>query len=132
LLVAAALDLMPFPVPGPRRQVNERWLDEFRGWVYGAGFGAQLGIGVSTVVTSAATYAAGLAALLSADAGAGMLIMGCYGAIRGLTPLAAAGVRRPEQLFPLHARLERWRPAVHRGSALLLLALVGVAAGGLV
>ena len=30
----------------------------YRGWVYGLGFGAQLGFGVVTVVTSAATYVA--------------------------------------------------------------------------
>ena len=27
----------------PRRQVDENWLQSYRGWVYGAGFGAQLG-----------------------------------------------------------------------------------------
>ena len=34
-------------VPGPARQVNERWLDEYRGWVYGLGYGAQLGAACS-------------------------------------------------------------------------------------
>ena len=58
-------------VPGPRRQVNERWLDEYRGWVYGLGFGAQLGLGVTTIVTSAATYVALFAALLSGTPAAG-------------------------------------------------------------
>ena len=61
LLAALALDFVPQRVPGPRRQVNERWLDEFRGWVYGLGFGAQLGLGLTTVVSSAATYVAALA-----------------------------------------------------------------------
>src|SRR5438270_863139 len=41
LAVALALDALA-AVPGPRRQVNERWLDEYRGWVYGLGYGAQL------------------------------------------------------------------------------------------
>ena len=54
-------------VPGPRRQVDERWLDEYRGWVYGAGYGAQLGLGVTTVVSSAATYVALLAAFLTGE-----------------------------------------------------------------
>src|ERR1700687_389140 len=31
-------------VPGPRRQVDENWLGAYRGWVYGAGFGVQLGL----------------------------------------------------------------------------------------
>src|SRR5437660_11825965 len=50
LACAAALDARAAAAPGPRRQVNERWLDEYRGWVYGLGFGAQLGLGVTTVV----------------------------------------------------------------------------------
>src|SRR5436305_13175892 len=40
-------------LPTTRRQVNEDWMARYRGWVYGAAFGAQLGAGVVTVVTSA-------------------------------------------------------------------------------
>ena len=129
LLAAAAVDLRPGAAPGPRRQVNERWLDEYRGWVYGAGFGAQLGLGITTVVTSAATYAALLAALLSASPWAGALILGTYGAIRGLTPLLAAGVRTPEQLVALHVRFARaQRPATGAGQLLLVATVVLAAA----
>jgi hypothetical protein len=31
--------------PSWQRQVDERWLTTYRGWVYGAGFGFQLGAG---------------------------------------------------------------------------------------
>ena len=62
-VVALAVDLRPGPAPGPHRQVDERWLDRYRGWVYGVGYGAQLGFGLATVVSSAATYVALLAAL---------------------------------------------------------------------
>src|SRR5579875_1828218 len=31
--------LTPLRLPVLRRQVNERWLDEYRGWCYGLGFG---------------------------------------------------------------------------------------------
>src|SRR6202034_2205700 len=62
LALAALLDLTREPAPGPRRQVNERWLDRYRGWVYGLGFGAQLGIGLTTVISSADTYAMFVAA----------------------------------------------------------------------
>src|ERR1700749_175159 len=34
---AIVLDVIPRPVPGPRRQANERWLGEYRGWAYGLG-----------------------------------------------------------------------------------------------
>jgi hypothetical protein len=123
LLIALALDLAPpkyNAVPGPRRQVDERWLDRYRGWVYGLGYGAQLGVGVATVVTSAATYVMLACALLAADARRGALIVGVYGAVRGLTPLLAARVRAPDQLVALHVRLQRARPAVDRAAATLL------------
>jgi hypothetical protein len=129
LIAAVALDLLR-AVPGPRRQVNERWLDEFRGWVYGAGFGAQLGLGVTTVVSSAATYVAILAAFLTGGVGRGALVLGCFGLVRGLTPLAAAHVRRPDQLIAMHARLDRWRPGVARVAPAMLVGLFAVAAAG--
>ena len=90
---------MPQAAPGPRRQVNERWLDEYRGWVYGLGFGAQLGLGVTTVITSAATYvgAAGRRPERVAGARCGHRRR-CSALVRGLTPLAAARVRTPPQL----------------------------------
>src|ERR1700722_14365272 len=120
LLVAAVLDAGPATGPGPRRQVDERWLQRYRGWVYGLGYGAQLGVGVATVVTSAATYVALLAAFLSAGVAGGALIVGSYGAIRGLPPLLAAHVRSPEQLLALHAGLRRARSSTARASVVLL------------
>ena len=71
LAAAVLLELLPGRMPGPRRQVNERWLDEYRGWVYGLGFGAQLGLGVSTVVSSAATYVAIIACAADRRSGPG-------------------------------------------------------------
>jgi hypothetical protein len=114
--VAIVLDGLPRAVPGPRRQVDERWLDRYRGWVYGAGYGAQLGLGVTTIVSSAAMYVAFLAALLSGSVVAGAVVLGCFGAVRGLTPLAAAGVRSHRQLLEFHRGLARWRGAVRWGA----------------
>src|SRR6266550_2584035 len=59
IAVALAFDAAPsaLRLPGSRRQVNEDWLGTYRGWIYGVGFGAQLGIGVVTIVTTAAVYA---------------------------------------------------------------------------
>jgi cytochrome c biogenesis protein CcdA len=107
--VAIALDALPRRVPGPRRQVDERWLDQYRGWVYGAGFGAQLGLGVTTIVSSAATYVTVVAALETASPPAGAVVLGCFGAVRGLTPFAAAGVRSQRRLLEFHRALGRWR-----------------------
>ncbi len=133
LAAAIALDVAPPAVPGPRRQVNEQWLDAYRGWVYGVGYGAQLGVGVTTVVSSAATYVALVAAFLTSDVGHGALIACCFGAVRGLTPLAAAHVRTPRQLLALHLVLARWRrrarwAAVAALGTILLAALAGSAA----
>jgi hypothetical protein len=123
LIVALALDLSSTAVPGPRRQVDERWLDRYRGWVYGVGYGSQLGLGIVTVVTSAATYVVLLCALASGRPVTGLAIMGLYGALRGLTPLLAAGVRTPQQLLALHARLRGAEAATARaGAAVLALA----------
>jgi hypothetical protein len=130
MVVALVLDVALGAAPGPRRQVNERWLDEFRGWVYGLGYGAQLGAGITTIVASAATYVALIAAALSARPSTGALIVGCFGAIRGLTLLAAARVHTPHQLFALHAAMARGRLVVARGGALALAALIVFAAIG--
>jgi hypothetical protein len=131
LAVALALDVLAPAVPGPRRQVNERWLDEYRGWVYGLGYGAQLGLGLTTIVSSAATYAAFAAAFLAGPAG-GAAIVGCFGAIRGLTPVAAAHVRTPGQLMAVHRGLERWRGPVRHATTAALAGLCAIALGGVV
>jgi hypothetical protein len=123
-------------VPGPRRQVDESWLRAYRGWVYGSGYGAQLGIGIVTVVSSAATYVAVAAALLSGKALPGALIMGCYGAVRGLTPLLAARVDAPPELISFH---RRFRAARRAGTvagylgltAVIVAAVVGLASGSI-
>ena len=127
--LAVVLDLL-HAVPGPRRQVNERWLDEFRGWVYGLGFGAQLGLGVTTVVSSAAMYVAFLAAFETGSAAGGALVLGCFGAVRGLTPLASARVRRPDQLIAMLALLERRRASATWASPALLACALAVAGIG--
>jgi len=110
---AVAVDLAPgLRAPGPRRQVNEAWLHRYRGWVYGAGFGVQLGLGVTTIVSTAAVYATGAAAFLAGSAAAGALVGGAFGAARAATLLAAGGVDEPAALAALDRRLVAWeRPA---------------------
>jgi hypothetical protein len=129
-LAAIGLDLRAATVPGPRRQVDERWLHEFRGWVYGLGYGTQLGLGIVTVISSAATYLALLAAVLVGDAGQGAIVMGCYGLIRGLSLLVASRVRTPDQLLSLHAWLELARAGAQRGGIVLLGAIFAGAVAG--
>jgi hypothetical protein len=125
--VAIVLDGLPLGVPGPRRQVDERWLDRYRGWVYGAGYGAQLGLGVTTIVSSAATYVTLVAAFLTMSAPAGAVVLGCFGAVRGLTPLAAAGVRSQRQLLEFHSALARWRAVARWGPMAILAGMLVLA-----
>jgi hypothetical protein len=132
-VVAAALDLHVggLPVPSWRRQVNEDWLHRYRGWVYGAGFGAQLGVGVVTIVTTAAVYAALLLAVLSGSAAMGAVIGVVFGAVRAVPVIALGGVTGPDQLRRAHRRIiDLSRPAerVTIGLLLLTAAFVGVAA----
>jgi hypothetical protein len=129
-LAAIALDARRAAAPGPRRQVNERWLDQYRGWVYGLSYGAQLGIALATVVSSAATYVALVAAVLSADAARGALIVGCFGLIRGLTPLATWRVQSPPQLVSLHRWLADRRQTVRALAIAGLTAILVLAAAG--
>jgi hypothetical protein len=129
---AVLLDATREPAPGTRRQVNERWLDRYRGWVYGLGFGAQLGLGVTTVVSSAATYVTLIAAFLSREPAAGALIVGCFGLVRGITPLAAARVHDTQTLVEFHRRFDGARAAARRTGPPLLAVLVAAAIIGAV
>ncbi|MEW6154834.1 MAG: hypothetical protein AB1673_12715 [Actinomycetota bacterium] len=116
--------------PTVHRQVNELWLDRYRGWVYGSGFGAQLGLGVVTIVSTSAVYLALAAALLSGSAIGGLAIGTAFGAVRGALVLAGAGVRGPDQLHRLHLRLQSWSGPAHRlaiGTQASAAAVVGVA-----
>jgi hypothetical protein len=125
LAAGLALDLGGL-LPTPRRQVNEDWLREYRGWVYGVGFGGQLGVGVSTIVTTSLVYVTLLAAFLSAGAAPGAAIVGLFGAVRGATLLAGARVSRPADLARLHALIDSWRPRL-RTSILLAQAALAAA-----
>jgi hypothetical protein len=109
LLVGLALELRGArSLPSWRRQVDEQWLTRYRGWVYGVGFGAQLGFGLVTIVTSATTYAAVLLAMLTGHLGAGLAIGATFGVVRALPSLLMARVRDRQDLHAVFTRVERW------------------------
>jgi hypothetical protein len=121
------------PLPGLRRQVNEDWLHAYRGWVYGLGFGLQLGLGVATVVTTSMVYASVTLSFVSASLLAGAVIGGAFGLARGWTVLAAWWVRTPADLVRLGGLLTRWegrsrRWALLAQGALVVLAIAAAAA----
>ena len=106
-------------LPTVHRQVNEDWMVRYRGWVYGLGFGLQLGTGVVTVVTTSAVYAMWVAALLSgrrrpgaligADVRRGALPRGLRGGRGTAARPAGPGRRRPAALGRPHPPRRRWR-----------------------
>jgi MFS family permease len=101
-------------VPTTRRQVNEDWLVRYRGWVYGAGFGVQLGAGLFTIVTTAAVYLVPLVAYLLGNLGLGLLVGATFGAVRGASILPTARSRDTEGLMALHRRMRAWEPGGRR------------------
>jgi hypothetical protein len=116
------------PVPSVHRQVDENWLARYRNWVYGAGFGFQLGLGVVTIVTTAAVYLTFVLALLSGSVAAGQLIGATFGLARAIPVIGLRGVRRPEQLRAAHRRYAGWAaPVRHLSVGALLLSAAAVA-----
>ena len=125
-LLAAAADLAPGRLPVGRRQVDERWLGHYRGWVYGLGFGYQLGLGVVTIVTSAATFAVLAVALLTQSPVAGAVVGLVFGSARALPALLVRGVDSPDRLRQLARRVERHSRTAARTT------VAALAAGGTV
>ena len=110
LLVGLVLDLGVggLALPSWRRQVDEQWLTRYRGWVYGVGFGAQLGFGLVTIITSATTYAVVLLAAWSGQLGAGLAIGGTFGLVRALPSLGLRRVTDRDALHRVFERVEAW------------------------
>ena len=119
-LLAAGADLAPGRLPVGRRQVDERWLGRYRGWVYGVGFGYQLGLAVVTVVSSAATFAVLAVALLTQSPLAGALVGLVFGAARALPALLVRRVDSPQRLRQLGHDVERHGPAAARATVVAL------------
>jgi hypothetical protein len=133
--VAAAVGLLADRrgrVPGPHRQVDENWLVTYRGWVYGAGFGAQLGAAFTTIVSASATWVAFLCAFAGRSVGGGLVVGVTFGLVRALPVLGTARVHDPARLRALVRSLDRWRPraaaataATQAGAVVLLVAAAG-------
>jgi len=130
--VAAAvwdLKVRRFPV---RRQVNEDWLSAFRPWVYGWGYGLQLGAAVVTAVNTALVFMFMLAALLTRDPVSGLLVGAAFGAARGLTVTLNRRVRSAADLGSLHRRLDNLAPRARHLGVLAAALLAAISAAVLV
>lgn len=103
-VIAVLGDLVGIRVPG-RRQVDERWLTTYRGWVYGFGFGAQLGFGLVTVVNTLLLAVVLVAGVVLPPAPA-LALGGIYGVTRGVAATVNGRVRTVEDLRRFHRRLD--------------------------
>jgi cytochrome c biogenesis protein CcdA len=114
-------------LPTNHRQVNERWLDRYRGVVYGFGFGAQLGFGLATIVTGSIIYVMIVAAAASGSVAGGALIGVVFGLVRALPQLGTRDATTPANLRDVIRRSQRLVEPV-RTASLVLQGLVAAAA----
>lgn len=127
--LASDLNLGGFRLPSHTRQVNEVWLDQYRSWVYGGGFGWQIGVGLATYVTTSAVYLMVAVAALTASPLAASAVVTGFGLVRGLAVLLGGRLTSPDRLMALHRRLAELLPTAQRGIVLVQAAVLAVAAG---
>lgn len=133
IAVALVIDATPLRrrLPLTKRQVNEDWMVTYRGWVYGVGFGAQLGLGFITLVACAAIYATFAIELLSGSLVAGLVIGATFGATKAASLLPAGRARDRGSIVALHRRLLRLEPLSIGGVVAAEIAVAIVVAGAL-
>jgi hypothetical protein len=130
-VLAAAVDggVLGFQPPFFHRQVNEYWLGRYRAWVYGSGFGWQIGAGVTTYIMTAAVFLTIALGALSAGPLAALLIGITFGLARGLAVLLTARLRTTAELFTLHRRFDALAEPVRRAVIVVQLVVAVVAIG---
>lgn len=126
--IASDLALGGFRLPSHTRQVNEGWLDQYRSWVYGGGFGWQIGVGMATYVTTAAVYLMLALAALTASPLAAFSIVSGFGLVRGMAVLLGRNLTTPQCMMALHRRLDELVPTAQRAIVLAQAAVAAVAA----
>jgi hypothetical protein len=126
-VIAAASDarVLGFNIPYHRRQVNEYWLDDYRAWVYGAGFGFQIGLGLATYIMSSAVLLLIALGALTGNPITALVIGTLFGLVRGLGVLPGARLTTPAKLAEFHVRFEaRGVQSLHLVIAVELLAAI--------
>ena len=115
-LLAAASDVpgVGFRLPVHHRQVNERWLDQFRPWVYGAGFGWQIGAGVVTYIKTSAIYLMIALAVLTGDPRLALGVGALFGLVRGLAVFLGRHITNSTELADFHRRFMALDPRVRQ------------------
>jgi hypothetical protein len=133
LAVAGDTRLLGFHLPVHPRQVNERWLGQYRRWVYAAGFGAQIGSGFATYIMTAAVYLVPVLGAISGSPALALLAGLVFGLVRGLGVLVSAMAQDPLTLGRLLEWFDRQDPCSLRVAIAVELLAAGVfaySAGG--
>jgi hypothetical protein len=121
--------VLGFAPPFFKRQVNEYWLGRYLAWVYGSGFGWQIGTGVTTYIMTAAVFLAVALGALTGGPVAALVIGVCFGVVRGLAVLLTARLNSTAALFALHRRFDALGDPVRRAVIGVQLAVAVVAIG---
>jgi cytochrome bd-type quinol oxidase subunit 2 len=115
-------------LPSRLHQVNENWIQLYRGWVYGGGFGLELGFGLSTIITTSLVHVMVITMVVIGSLPAALLIGVVFGLTRGLTVTVARHIETPDQLRTMFKTMaESQRRARYAG----VVALVATGALGL-
>ena len=130
-VLAATVDSGVLGIAPPffKRQVNEYWLGRYRAWVYGTGFGWQIGAGVTTYVMTAAVFLTIALGALTAGPWAAFVIGVVFGLTRGLAVLLTARLRTTAEIYALHRKFDALGEPVRRAVIVVQLAVAVVAIG---
>lgn len=104
ITVAADIRIGAFRLPVHHRQVNERWLDQFRPWVYGAGFGWQIGAGLATYIKTCAVYLMIVLAALTGSPEVALVVGIAFGLVRGIAVFLGRHITTSAALAGFHRR----------------------------
>jgi hypothetical protein len=136
-VLTASIDLgiAGIELPIFKRQVNDAWLRRYRSWVYGAGFGWQIGVGVATYIMTAGVFLTVGLAVLTGEPLVALAIGLTFGLVRGSAVWIGKPATTPAALGEVHARLDALAPASRAAAAgaqvLAAVVLAGLAAGPL-
>jgi len=114
LAIASDTNVGGIQLPVHHRQVNERWLDQFRSWVYGAGFGWQIGTGLATYIMTAGLYLMIVLAALTGKPWLGIALGVLFGLVRGLSVFLGRHITSADTLRTFHVRFYGFGPTVRR------------------
>ncbi len=118
-VVTAGIDLGAFGIELPifKRQVNDAWLRKYRSWVYGAGFGVQIGFGLATYIMTAGVFLTIALAVLTASPAAAIAVGVTFGLVRGSAVYIGRSGTTPAALGKVHERLDALASASRAAAA---------------